>query len=471
MKTTVYRTISMIVMLILITTLALGTAIAKQPLDKPSSAGRPKAVSLSGRMVQEKIYRHGDGIFDLNLHIKAGHEPYDMDTPAKNVDIVLVLDRSGSMQGVKMQYAKRAVLNLIALLSPNDRLGLVSYSDHVRRHSRLLNLTPGNQNVLRSMVHTLYAGGSTNLGGGLQTGIDTILQEPRGNRIRKVMLISDGLANRGIVDPWELGRMASIALETDFSVATIGVGDSFNEQLMAHIADQGGGTYHYMENPDAFIAVFEHEFMKSRHVAATSLEVHIPKVHGVRLLSAGGFPFKTFDDHYAVYPGNLLSGQARSLFLRFQASAAMGESYTLQGIWVSYVRQGTFFREPLLKPFTIAWAENENDALSSIHKESWEGKVLQEDYNRLREEVAAAVKAGREAEAIQKIDAYYQEKKELNDRVQSEPVKKNLEQDVLGLKNMVSDTFQGSPAAVSRKQNSNAKSLQYEGYKERRSKK
>jgi Ca-activated chloride channel family protein len=388
----------------------------------------------------------------------------------KKVDIVLVLDRSGSMQGLKMQYAKKAILKLIDLLSPEDRLSLVSYSDDVRQHCHLVNLTNTNKRMLRNIVHTIYAGGSTNLGGGLQTGIDTIMQTPQGTRIRKVILISDGLANRGIVNPWELGRMASIALENDFAVATVGVGDSFNEQLMAHIADQGAGTYHYMENPDAFVAVFEHEFMTSRQVAATSLEVHIPKVQGVRLLSAGGFPIKEFTDHYAVYPGNLLSGQTRRLFLRFQASTATSESYTLKGIWIGYVSQGTFFREPLQKPFTVVWAKDESEVLSSIHKEAWEEKVLQEDYNRLREEVAADVKAGNEDDAIQKIETYYKEKKELNDKVQSKQVDKNLKEDVEDLKGMVRETFQGSPSAVMQKQKSNAKSLQYEGYRQRRDK-
>ena len=179
---------------------------------------------------------------------------------------------------------------------------------------------------------------------------------------------------------------------------------------------------------------------------------------------------KAFRDHYAVYPGNVLSGQTRKLFLRFQASAASSESYTLEGIWIVYVSQGTFFREPLQKPFTVVWAKDESEVLSSIHKEAWEEKVLQEDYNRLREAVAADVKAGNENDAIQKIETYFQEKQALNDKVQSKPVDKNLKEDVEELKSMVRETFQGSPAAVMQKQKSNAKSLQYEGYKERRSK-
>lgn len=456
--------------IVLILFIAFGAAYASRTQNDVANPDRAGVVTLSGHLVQDKIYLHGDGIFELNLELNAALSPYYHSPMEKNVDIVLVVDRSGSMQGMKMQYAKQAVMDLISLLSQGDRLSLISYSDSVRQHSPLVNLTERNQSMLRNMVHAIYAGGSTNLGGGLQAGLDTILQESQGTRIRKVILISDGLANRGVVNPWELGRMASIALENDFSVATVGVGDSFNEQLMALIADQGAGTYHYLENPNTFAAVFEHEFMKSRQVAATSLELHIPKVQGVRLLSAGGFPVKEFPNHYAVYPGNLLTHQTRTLFLRFQASTATNESYTLQGIWISYVSQGTVYRESLQKLFTVVWAQEESEVLSSIHKEAWEEKVLQEDYNRLKEEVAADVKAGKEQDALQKIETYSHEKKELNDSVQSEQVGKNLNEDVEELKTMVRETFQGSPAAVSQKQKSNAKSLQYEGYKERRSK-
>ncbi len=427
-------------------------------------------VKLSGHLVQDKIYLYGDGTFELNLELNAGQESYRTHSAEKNVDIVLVLDRSGSMKGKKLQFAVQAVTDLIAMLSPDDRLSLITYADEVRRHAPLLYLTSRNRAMFRGMIQAIYAGGSTNLGGGLRAGLDTILQNPEGARIRKVILISDGLANRGIIDPWALGRMASIALEEDFSVATVGVGDSFNEQLMAHIADQGAGTYHYLENPDAFAAVFKHEIMKSRYVAATSLEVHIPKTPGVQLVSAGGFPVKEYRDHYTVYPGNLLAGQSRKLFLRFQASTGTGAAYTLKGIWLSYVNQGTFYRELLQKPFTVSCVEDRKEVLSSIHKKAWEEKVIKEDYNRLREEVAADVKAGDEEKAMQKIETYYQDKKELNETVNSDQIGKNLDQDIDGLKSMVRETFQGSPSAVSRKQKSNAKSLQYEGYKERRDK-
>ena len=175
MKIKIYRITIMVT--IVMTFTVLGAAYANRTHDDPLTPAKERVVRLSGHLVQEKIYLHGDGIFALNLELDAAQKLYDTRPIEKNVDIALVLDRSGSMQGLKMQYAKKAILDLISLLSPGDRLSLVSYSDNVRRHCHLVSLTDRNKSMLRSMVHAIYAGGSTNLGGGLQTGIDNIMQE------------------------------------------------------------------------------------------------------------------------------------------------------------------------------------------------------------------------------------------------------------------------------------------------------
>jgi Ca-activated chloride channel family protein len=105
---------------------------------------------------------------------------------------------------------------------------------------------------------------------------------------------------------------------------------------------------------------------------------------------------------------------------------------------------------------------------SSIDKTRWSEKVVNEDFNRLKQEVASDIKSGRKQEALKKIDNYYDERESVNSVVGSASVADNLDHDVKELKTMVKDTFKGAPAAVQQKQKSNAKSLQYEGYRGRR---
>jgi hypothetical protein len=106
--------------------------------------------------------------------------------------------------------------------------------------------------------------------------------------------------------------------------------------------------------------------------------------------------------------------------------------------------------------------------VSSIDRDRWESKVLKEDYGRLKQEVAADVGSGRMDGALKRIDDYEREQKALNSAVRSPAVERNLETDLKDLRKRVADTFSGPAAAVAEKQKAGAKSLQYEGYSERR---
>jgi Ca-activated chloride channel family protein len=112
--------------------------------------------------------------------------------------------------------------------------------------------------------------------------------------------------------------------------------------------------------------------------------------------------------------------------------------------------------------------EDRREVQASIDKTSWTEKVIREDYNRLKQEVAADIKAGKKQKALGRINRYYREQESIKAAVGSAEATQNLNRDLKALRQKVEDTFEGSPAVVSRKQKSNSKTLQYEGYKGRR---
>ena len=95
-------------------------------------------------------------------------------------------------------------------------------------------------------------------------------------------------------------------------------------------------------------------------------------------------------------------------------------------------------------------------------------QIVNEDFNRLKQEVAADIKSGKKQRALSKINKYYQEQETVNSVVGSAKVAENLDNDLQELRIFVQDTFQGAPAEVRQKQKSNAKALQYDGYRGRR---
>jgi Ca-activated chloride channel family protein len=422
---------------------------------------------------QNKVALNGDGTVALELTLSAADIAPNPDEAIGAVDMVIVLDRSGSMEGQKIADARQAVRGLIAALTERDRLALVSYSDGVRTDAVLTRMTPDGRRRLDAAVRSIYANGATNLGGGLQAGM-SLLTAGRdggadGNRGR-VILISDGLANRGVTDAAALGNMASLALERGFAVSTVGVGQDFNEGLMTAIADRGAGAYHYLSEPSAFAAVFQKEFQHTRSVVAGGLTIRVPLRNGVALTSASGYPVFNKDGYAVFHPGDLRSGQTRKFFLTLNVPTDKETDVTIAGIDATYRRADASHRVALSEPFRVSCVEDKAAVFSSIDRGVWEKKVVREDFNPLKEEVAGFIKAGKSDQAMQRIQTYTETQQSLNDVVQSEEVAKNLDRDVKELEATVKDTFTGAPSAVMQKQKSNAKALQYEGYRERRMK-
>jgi Ca-activated chloride channel family protein len=427
-------------------------------------------LTISGKLTQNKILQGSDGRVNLALTLQVD----DMIDPGignlRQVDIVVVLDRSGSMKGRKIHDARQAVLKLLTNLSPKDRFALVTYSDGVRQFSGLRHVTDDYRKQMEAVIQRIRSGGGTNLGAGLQTGIDILLlAAPNGNN-GKVILISDGLANKGITDPQILGNIAGIAMEKEFAVSTVGVGTGFNELLMTRIADQGAGNYYYLENPSAFAEVFQKEFYVTRSTALTGVSVHVPIGNGISLHNASGYPVKLQNHHAVFHPGNLRSNQTRKLFLTLQISSDSIKAVHIGKIKVRYFHNGMPFEATLHKTFEIACVKDQKKVFSSIDKSAWADKVIQEDYNRLKQEVAGDIKAGKKDQALGRIKMYYREKEAINETIASKKVAENLDRDIKALEHRVKDTFQGAPSAVLQKQNSTAKALQYEGYRDRRQK-
>ena len=106
---------------------------------------------------------------------------------------------------------------------------------------------------------------------------------------------------------------------------------------------------------------------------------------------------------------------------------------------------------------------------ASIDRDKWIQKVIKNDFSRLKEEVALDIKTGQKGKALERIEQYHSRQNTVNASVGSVEVTENLDKDVGKLRDTVQDTFSGKPAAVQRKQKTNAKALQYEGYQGQRS--
>ena len=440
----------------------------RSSVSSPHQTVKNGIVSVSGHLIQNKVLLGSDGTLGLNLTLQAEEIAASNSGEARNVDMVIVLDRSGSMKGRKINDARQAVLKLLSSLGAKDRFALVTYSDGVQIASGLLNVTRKNKQLMASAVSRVRVGGGTNLGAGLQAGIDLLRSSARNTNAAKVILISDGLANKGITDVQALSGIAAVAVEKEFAVSTVGVGDEFNEYLMTAIADQGTGSYYYLENPAAFAEVFQKEFHDTRASIVNNLKIKIPLQDGISLADAAGYPINHKNGYAVFHPGSLHSGQTRNFYLTLRVPTNSNRNFELKNIKIVYHHNNRIFETTLEDSFTIACVKDQRKVFSSIDKTSWSEKVINEDFNRLKQEVAADLKSGKKQDAIKRIKKYHGEQEAVNAVVGSASVSENLDKDLKELEIYVEDTFRGAPAAVRQKQKSNAKALQYEGYRGRR---
>lgn len=420
------------------------------------------------RLVQHKVLKNSDGNVAVAVTLTAAAPEKQLDGFRRPVDLTVVLDRSGSMQGEKIRYAKEALTKLLGDLSETDRLALVSYSNDATVHSGLMAMTPQNRRQMAKTIAAVSVGGGTNLESGLTAGIQLMSRVEDDLTIRHLLVISDGLANQGITDPERLGQIAVEGSRNGISVGSVGVGVDFNEQLMTLLADRGQGRYYFLENPVAFAGLFTEEYRRLGMIAATDVQLELKTGPDVNLVDAAGYPFELKDGQARIRPGNIKMGGTRTLYLTFRVPTGQPGAISLGRMVVTYRHQNLKHTLVLGSELSIACVDNPEEVWASVEKEGWTRKVLENDFSLLKKEIAKDVSRGDSDRAMERIESYRNQQAVINAAVGSAEVEENIDHGVDSLRRQIQETFSGAPAEVMQKQKSTAKSLHYEGYKGQR---
>lgn len=185
---------------------------------------------------------------DVLVRVQAPDAPPERQTERTPLNLALVIDRSGSMEGRPLEEAKRCAIEVAERLSPRDRLAIVTYdaSVDVVQPARPVD-DPAR---LRRLIAGIYAGGSTALHAGWVAGAQQLLPWVRPDALSRVLLLSDGQANCGLSDPAAIAAQAAELAASGVSTSTYGLGHSFNEELMTAMARAGEGRAWYGETAD-----------------------------------------------------------------------------------------------------------------------------------------------------------------------------------------------------------------------------
>lgn len=243
-----------------------------------------------------------------------GRAPDNTDRLPLNLSIVL--DRSGSMQGVALHAARQAAALLVKRLDPKDTVSVVAFDDEV-----LTVAEPASgpeQAQLSKLIESIEAGGSTNLSGGWLQGREYVSQSLQQKGTNRVLLLTDGQANVGITAPDALAGFCRNALERGISTTTIGFGVSYDEHLLQGMADAGGGNMYYIETPDQAPGVFAEEIEGLLSMAAQNITVEVAPGAAVELAAVHHtYPAKETPSGLGLQVGDLYAREPKMVLMEF----------------------------------------------------------------------------------------------------------------------------------------------------------
>lgn len=248
--------------------------------------------------------------FGIRLMVSAFAEAPPEGT-RRPLNLAVALDRSGSMEGDKLENVKEATRILAARLGAGDHFSLATFDDVVDSvvYPRSMG---GGIGTVETAIAGIRSGGCTNLSDGYRLAGDFAKANAAPGTITRVMLLTDGQANRGEMHPDRLGRTAAGMLGGGVSTTTIGVGADYNEALLGKLAEMGGGGTYFIESPDEARAVFEQELGLLANLVANGFRVRfLPSIDGIKATQLNSYP--ETGGEYEV--GDVFGGHPRRIVL------------------------------------------------------------------------------------------------------------------------------------------------------------
>ena len=254
------------------------------------------------------------GVLEVLVRVQAPDQPESAKSTVRAKRLALVVDRSGSMSGEPLTEAMRCVTHIANCMTSADQLAVVVYDDQV---NVLMPLTSVNSpEVVRMAIANVESGGCTDLFAGWEEG-GKQLEGGMDSTISRVILLSDGQANRGLCEVSEIEKHCARLLGSGVSTTTVGLGRGFNEELMIAMARAGGGQQYYGQTADDLFDSFDEELQLLQALCLRKLDLNVIPAPGV-IIERVGIVQSNTDGSYRL--SDLAWGSETWIMLRLHLS-------------------------------------------------------------------------------------------------------------------------------------------------------
>lgn len=240
------------------------------------------------------------------------------------VNVAIVLDRSGSMGGAKLENAKKAAKEALARLGGDDVVSVITFESEVQVIVPATKLNDRDR-VMRA-IDEIRTGGSTAIFAGVSKGAEELRKFKDPKQISRMVLLSDGLANVGPASPEELGRLGASLAKEGITVTTLGLGLDYNELLMSKLAQMSDGNHVFIKDAKELAGVFQEEFGDILSVVAQDLRVVVNCAEGVRPVRVLGRDADIRSGRVEVTMNQLRAGQEKYMLLEVELPAGRADT-------------------------------------------------------------------------------------------------------------------------------------------------
>ena len=257
------------------------------------------------------------------------------------LNLCIILDHSGSMNGRPLETVKQAAIGLVDRLAPGDRISVVAF-DH-RAKVLVPNQVIENPENIKKQINRLSADGGTAIDEGLKLGIEELAKGKR-ETVSQAFLLTDGENEHG--DNNRCLKFAQVATGYNLTLNTLGFGAHWNQDVLEKIADAGGGTLSYIERPEQAVDEFGRLFNRISAVGLTNAYLLLSLMPKVRLAELKPIaqvapdtielPVQQEGDRYTVRLGDLMKDVSRVILANLYVSQLAEGHQAIAEVQVRY---------------------------------------------------------------------------------------------------------------------------------------
>jgi uncharacterized protein YegL len=192
------------------------------------------------------------------------------------IDLILVIDKSGSMSGAKESLVKQSITYLLTILTENDRICLITFENKSEYITPLLRVSEVNKSIIEKAIASINSMGGTNILSGIEKAFNLINNRKTKNLVTSIFLLSDGQDNN-TNDIEERLRNLKLKMQPndDFMLNTYGYGSDHDAKIMRQIAKENNGNAYYIEKFDKVDEYFVLSLSGILTIVAKNVEITV----------------------------------------------------------------------------------------------------------------------------------------------------------------------------------------------------